>query len=397
MARPSRISTRLSAANLVHLGAPRLAELLIEAGNANANFKRRLRLQLAAEAGPALLALEIDKRLTALAAARTRVSWRKRGELIDDLQAHRRMISDRLAPDAPAEALAALVRWFDLYPGLAARVKDAKGELAATFEGAAPDLFALAETAPSNAVRELADALRRRPVDYGRWIAAAGDAVRPGLARQLLDSLDAASINTPTGRHLVCNLADRAQDLDLWLSFFSPEQARTSDTAADIARRLLVAGRTSEARAALEAALSPAPTAQRGTLAPLADRAPRLTSAWEAASIDVLDAEGRREEAQALRWGLFERDLAAQPLRDYLARLPDFDDVEALDRAFAHAAVHPDFEAAMRLLMDWPAHREAAKLVLARPKDARRLRAKAADWASRLAQRHPEAADILTG
>ncbi|MGH6979472.1 MAG: DUF6880 family protein, partial [Brevundimonas sp.] len=87
----------------------------------------------------------------------------------------------------------------------------------------------------------------------------------------------------------------------------------------------------------------------------------------------------------------------AQPLRDYLARLPDFDDVEALDRAFAHAAVHPDFEAAMRLLMDWPAHREAAKLVLARPKDARRLRANAADWASRLAQRHPEAADILTG
>jgi len=28
--------------------------------------------------------LEIDKRLTALAAARTRVSWRKRGELIED-------------------------------------------------------------------------------------------------------------------------------------------------------------------------------------------------------------------------------------------------------------------------------------------------------------------------
>lgn len=395
MARPSRISTRLSAANLVHLGAPRLAELLIEAGNANANFKRRLRLQLAAEAGPALLALEIDKRLTALAAARTRVSWRKRGELIDDLQAHRRMISDRLAPDAPAEALAVLVRWFDLYPGLVARVKDAKGELAATFEGAAPDLFALAETAPSNALRELADALRRRPVDYGRWIAAAGDAVRPGLARQLLDSLDAASINTPTGRHLVRSLADRAQDLDLWLSFVTPEQAKTCDTAADIARRLLGAGRTAEARVALEAALSPAPAAQRGTLARLTGGAP--TPTWQAASIDVLDAEGRRDEAQALRWGLFERDLAAQPLRDYLARLPDFDDVEALDRAFAHAAVHPDFEAAMRLLMDWPAHREAAKLVLARPKDARRLRANAADWASRLAQRHPEAADILTG
>ena len=398
MARPSRISTRLSAANLVHLGAPRLAELLIEAGTANANFKRRLRLELAAEAGPALLALEIDKRLTTLAAARTRVSWRKRGELIDDLQAHRRMISDRLAPDAPAEALAVLVRWFDLYPSLAARVKDAKGELAAAFEAAARHLFLLAETAPPNAVRELADAMRRRPVDYGRWIAASGDAVGPGLARQLLDSLDAASIKTPTGRHLVRHLADRAQELDLWLSFVAPEQARTPDTAADIARRFLVAGRITEARAALEAAIPPAPNARRGTLRrDHTDHAPRLTPAWEAASIDLLETEGRREEAQALRWALFERDLSAQPLRDYLARLPDFDDVEALDRAFAHAAAHPDFEAAMRLLMDWPAHREAAGLVLSRPRDARALGTTiAADWASRLAQRHPDAADILT-
>jgi hypothetical protein len=147
MARQTRLSTRLSAASLVHLGAPRLADLLIEAGAGNANLKRRLRLELAAEAGPALLALEIDKRLIALGTARTRVSWRKRGELLQDLESHRLMIVERLAPDAPAEALAVLVRWFDLYPGLAARVKDTKGELALAFETAAPDLFVLAEKA----------------------------------------------------------------------------------------------------------------------------------------------------------------------------------------------------------------------------------------------------------
>lgn len=101
MARQSRISTRLSAANLIHLGAPRLADLLIEAGAGNANLKRKLRLELAAQAGPAPLALEIDKRLTTLAAARTRVSWRKRGELLDDLEAHRRMIVERLALKPP--------------------------------------------------------------------------------------------------------------------------------------------------------------------------------------------------------------------------------------------------------------------------------------------------------
>ena len=166
--------------------------------------------------------------------------------------------------------------------------------------------------------------------------------------------------------------------------------------AADVARRLLAAGRVAEARAALEAALAPSSLNRRWTFGRNPkDGPPRLTPAWEAASIDLLDAEGRRDEAQALRWDLFERDLSAPALRDYLARLPDFDDVEALDRAFAHAALHPDFEAAMRLLMDWPAHREAASLVLSRPREARSLGATAADWASRLAQRFPDAADIL--
>lgn len=396
MARQTRLSTRLSAASLVHLGAPRLADLLIEAGAGNANLKRRLRLELAAEAGPALLGLEIDKRLTALATARTRVSWRKRGELLQDLESHRLMIVERLAPDAPAEALAVLVRWFDLYPGLAARVKDTKGELALAFETAAPDLFVLAEKAGETAARDLTDALRRRPQDYGRWIAAAGDAIGPDLARNLLASLDAPSTKTPAGRNLVRRLADRAQDLDLWLSLVTPEQPGSPDVAADIARRLLAAGRIAEARAALEAALSPSPLNRRWTFGRNPrDGAPRLTPAWEAASIDLFDAEGRREEAQTLRWELFERDLSAPVLRDYLARLPDFDDVEALDRAFAHAAAHPDFEAALRFLMDWPAHREAASLVLARPREARTLGAKAADWASRLSQRFPEAANLL--
>jgi hypothetical protein len=45
--------------------------------------------------------------------------------------------------------------------------------------------------------------------------------------------------------------------------------------------------------------------------------------------------------------------------------------------------------------MDWPAHREAASLILARPREARNARSMAADWAARLAQRFPEAAETL--
>jgi len=396
MARQSRISTRLSAASLVHLGAPRLADLLIEAGAGNANLKRRLRLELAAEISPDILALEIDKRLTALAAARTRVSWRRRGDLLDDLNIHREMIVGRLAPEAPGEALAVLIRWFDLYPGLTARVKDTKGELPAAFEAAAPDLFTLAETIDDQALRDLVDALRRNPQDYARWTSAAGESLGPRTARRLLDSLDTSVKKTPAGRNLLRRLADKAGDLDLWLSLVPPEQAGSPDIAADIARRLLDAGRVGEARAALEGALSPSALNRRWTFGHSPKNgAPRLNPAWEAASIDVLDAEGNRQEAQDLRWSLFQRDLSAQVLRDYLSRLPDFDDVEALDRAFVHVSSHPDFEAAMRLLMDWPAHREAAALVLARPREARQARQMSGDWASRLGQRYPEAADIL--
>ena len=82
-------------------------------------------------------------------------------------------------------------------------------------------------------------------------------------------------------------------------------------------------------------------------------------------------------------------------LRDYLRRLPDFEDVEALDRAFAHAAALPDFAAGLGFLMDWPAHREAAAMVEARPREAQRPLALKAEWRDRLAQRYPAAAEAL--
>ena len=398
MAQRPKAPARLNAANLTALGASRLAELLTEASTGDANLKRRLRLELAAEAGPDRLAAEIDKRIGALATARVRVSWRKRGELIRDLETHRRMIVDRLAPADARAAFASLLAWFDLFAGLSVRVKDPRGELIFAFEDAAPDLWTLAAAAVENpaALDALAEAVGRRPQDYARWIGAAGDALTPDLARRLLDALPVAVRSARPARGAMRRLADRAGDLDLWLSLATPEEKGSPDFAAGAARRLLADGRVAEARAALEAALQPAPANRRWTFGrnPAAGR-PTLTPAWELASIDVLEAEGQRTEAQDLRWAMFERDLSPQPLRDYLARLPDFDDVEALDRAFAHAAAADDFGAALGFLMDWPAHREAAALVLERRREAQRTWPRKAEWAARLLQRYPEAAEAL--
>lgn len=396
MARRPTAPTRLNAANLAMLGAPRLAELLAEASIGDANLKRRLRLELAAEAGLDRLAAEIDKRIAALATTRVRVSWRKRGELIRDLEAHRRMIVDRLVPADARAAFASLLAWFDLFRGLTARVQDPRGELVFAFEDAAPDLWTLADAAGEDpaALDALAEAVGRHPQDYARWIGAADEALTPDFARRLPSAVRSAR----PARGAIRRLADRAGDLDLWLSLATPEEKGAPDFAAGAARRLLAAGRIGEARTAPETALRPSPSNRRWTFgrSPAVGH-PTLTPTWELASIDVLEAEGNRQEAQDLRWAMFERDLSPQPLRDYIACLPDFDAVEVPDRAFAQAAASDDFGAALGFLMDWPAHREAAALVLERRREAQRPWPCKAEWAARLLQRYPEAAEALGG
>ena len=109
MARRPVSPKRLNAANLSGLGAERLGELLMQAADADAILKRRLRLVMAAEAGPDLLALEIDKRLTTIAASRARVSWRKRPDLLRDLEILRAAIVEDLAEAAPAMGLERLL------------------------------------------------------------------------------------------------------------------------------------------------------------------------------------------------------------------------------------------------------------------------------------------------
>jgi hypothetical protein len=87
---------------------------------------------------------------------------------------------------------------------------------------------------------------------------------------------------------------------------------------------------------------------------------------WSRVIIDVLDAQGRVDEAQNERWAIFEQGLNAEYLRSYIKRLPDFDDEEAESRALAYVGKHPSFHQALAFLIDWPAHALAAELVLAR-------------------------------
>ncbi|MES2860053.1 MAG: hypothetical protein V4701_01190 [Pseudomonadota bacterium] len=383
----------LSAANLETLGGERLAVLLMEMAGEDQGWKRRLRMELAAEVGAGDLALEIDKRLTTLAGSRTRVSWRKRPELLADLQALRRMIVSRLAVMDARLGLDRLVAWFDLYPGLSLRVKDPKGELALMFDEASGDLAMAASAAgPDVAAPVLLEALSTRLSEWGAWVGRGAHAMDRPLAARVLTGLTEGRPR-PTGRLalVVRKLADRAGDLDAWIASLPDEDRLKPEVGAEIARRLAEAERPLEARAALKASRPRLVEASRwGRREP--EPPPPPPEAWLSAEIAVLEAEGDPVGASEARWILFERTLAEAPLRAEIAKLADFEDVVALDRAFAHAAVFPDATKGLAFLMAWPAHREAAEMIALRGGEVRGSADDVPLWAARLEGRYPAAA-----
>lgn len=154
--------------------------------------------------------------------------------------------------------------------------------------------------------------------------------------------------------------------------------------AAEIAQRLLAAGRAQEAWQTIEATEH----SRGGWDWPDFE--------WENARIDVLDALGRGDEAQAVRWSCFVRSLSASHLRAYLKRLPDFDDVEAEERALDHAQGYKSLLQALSFLVSWPALDRAANLVIRRAGeldgDHYEILTPAADA---LAGKHPIAATLV--
>src|SRR3954452_5089852 len=110
-------------ANLEALGAKRLAEILLELGSEDAGIKRRLRLELSAEAGAEAVAADIGKRITTLRKARSFVDWQKRQAFVKDLDLQRQLIVDKVARDHPDLALELLWRVMGLAEPVLNRVK----------------------------------------------------------------------------------------------------------------------------------------------------------------------------------------------------------------------------------------------------------------------------------
>lgn len=377
----------LTAQNLEMLGAPRLAALLIELSTGDAAAKRRLRLELAGRAGADEAARAIGKRLASILKSRTFIDWRKAKSFVADLEAQHRAILDHVAPSDPRTALALLWRLMQCVNPVLARTSDSGGRVMAVFEAAARDLAPLARAAkatPTALARSVFEAMREN--DYGQFDGLI-DSLAPELGTEGLEHVRALglawlaepALTPPSAEReivdwdvfshpvyadqldradrldratvLLEKVADALGDVDAYIAL-QEDDATHPITAAEIAHRLVKAGRAEEAWSTLEA------------VGPMGH--PSIDGSYEQARIATLEVLGRTDEAQAQRWASFAATLGVADLRAYLRKLPEFEDFDAEHRAMAHALAFPDVQRALAFLVEWPAHDRAAQLVIDR-------------------------------
>lgn len=379
--------TTLNAKNLEALGAERLALLLIEISTGSAASKRRLRLELAGAQSAAEVSREVAKRLGSIDRSRTVIGWRKIKAVRADLETQRTTIVGSLGAQEPDEAVELLFRFLDLAASILARCNTASDPLIACFQAACVDLGTIAQTTsikqrqrlPAQLlsllkrndegqydplIRELAPALgdeglRQLQSLLRDWLKEAMDP--PGERGPAGATLDDASYEDRIIARHQCDaaqaaleqVADALGDVDAYVAQQSQEDMSVPTVGAEIANRLLKAGRAEEALTALDRA---EPKGLRKIYA----------FQWQEARCDVLDALGRHQEAQELRLSSFRQSLSPAPLRAYLKRLPDFNDIEAEEEALDFVGRSADVHAALLFLVEWPAPARAVEMTIRR-------------------------------
>jgi hypothetical protein len=413
---PMASKTTLNAKNLETLGTARLANLLIEISTGSAVAKRRLRLELAGAQSPKEAGREVAKRLTSIARARSFVNWQNRKPLVTDLQSQLRAIKEQIAPTDPTEALSLAWRFMQVATPLFERCDDSSGIVIEVFHDACVLLgeIALAAGTPPEALADAAiDALRDN--GYGQYdglIAILTPALgEEGLAhlKQRIETLAASPVPVPpkseweavgygsggaTYAHqmeersrqslvemALKDIADAMGDVDAFIAQYDARTRKVPQIAAEIATRLLAAGRAGDAHGFIERADT--------------GKDSWVPREWQDTRLEVLEALGRKDEAQAFRLACFESTLESEFLRDFLKRLPDFDDIEAEERAMDYAAARPRVTPALGFFLDWPSTDRAARLLVDRHSEINGDHYEfLVPAAEALAEKHPLAATV---
>lgn len=408
--------TTLNAKHLQALGVERLAALLIEISTGNANHKRRLRMELAGHSSGVELAREVRKRLGSIARAKSWIDWKKVKPFCADLENQRRTIVEKIAPHDPEEGFELIWQFLSLADSIFERSGDGSGTLIERFHAASDDaghIAMLAGIPKDRLVEKVFNALQDN--GYGQFDRLI-DSMRPALGdmglRQLQTDVEAwaaepepirsvhykqiigwsstgpiyedrlhADDKSMTAQFVLQQIADALGDVDLFIAQYPAHTHIVPRISTEIAQRLLAAGRAEEALRALDKAEF--------------DGRRDVLPEWQATRADVLEALGHSEDAQQFRWQCFEQTLNDVLLREFLRRLPDFDDMEAEDKAFAFIADYPDANRALLFFLQYPALSEADRLVVKRASELDgnnyELLSQAAE---KLADRYPLAATL---
>ncbi|PWE29348.1 hypothetical protein DDZ14_17320 [Maritimibacter sp. 55A14] len=368
----------LSIDKLKDLGADKLAQLVLDEAERNAGFRRQVKAAIAGKSGPEAIAKLIDRRLSGLERAKSFIEWDKARAFADDLRSLTDTIASELGPAAPALAIDRLLRFIATHEQVFERVDDssgrvqdvyyqainATGDLAQTLTPPEADLLPerimatlgesthgyLADLTTTVAPHLPQDALMRWDADLKEVIAErqAGEAARKP------DGWFYSMTSQWTGMRQT--IASARGDLDLLIALEEEKRPHMQDTLG-MAAQLLEAGRAAEA---LDWVRKPG---RRAFDEADSDMSPTRVS-LEAQILEALD---HKPAAQALRWRCFEAVLSADILRDYLKHLPDFEDIEAEERAHALALERADPEAALQFFLDWPRFDLAAELIVMHP------------------------------
>ena len=405
----------LNKMNLIGLGPNKLAELLLEVSTGSADIKRRLRLELSFQIGSSELGNDVRKRLVAIRKSKSYAGWRKRKSLVKDLQTQIDMICDKIAIDDPTLALELLWEFITIAPSVYERVDDTRGEVSTVFIAARESLPAIAALAvvdpqalASKVWRALQDNLygefdgiidlmaptlgddglmhlKQFVTTYNNEPATHADEDHEAVI--FLRSLRGADSNPNTQKMLLVkawlqDIALAQGDTETYIEQYTPQDLMRPNVAAEISQIWLDAERQDEALNLLEAA--DINVGSEGM------------DAWDTAYVRCLSELGRIEDARSHCWLRFEQSLSSVHLRAYLKTLPDFDDIEAENRAKEYALTFVNFDVALRFLLEWPDLFFAARLIQVRNNDIDGD----LDWhlipaVDKLRDRHPLSAVLL--
>ena len=377
----------LNKANLVNLGADKLADLVLELVEGSADLKRQARMALSSELGSKEIAADIRKRFASIRRAKGWVNWKKQRTLVKDLHGLLDLIEHKVAPTDPTEAFELLWSFLLLADPVHHRTDDSNGTIGDVFRCAMPLIGKVADEAKVDGitlaqsilecVRDsgfgefdgiilvTAKALGKEGLEHLKTITNEWADQEPTEAEveaynrtgYLTDPKEALARSKESSRKIILSdVADAQGDVDAYMALYTPEQLTLHTIAPKVARRLIDAGRVEEGYQLILNAKAEA--AREGRRYVNYD----LDKVYE----ECLVALDRKDDLKALMWAKFEATLSTESLRKYLKLLPDFEDIEAEDRAMEYAAQHSSVASAARFFVEWSQKDRAAKVILER-------------------------------